>query len=1048
MNTVFDLLQSYRWSLGEFLYYVFRTHDAKGSSVKRSARHGSVVGNFLAGKNRHKAIEIVEFWVNDTAGRAKQDDPEFKHMYSPTLPYQNLKHARIAISAMCIQASMKQMRLERMRAVKGSSGLHGSAEGRRGRRQLSWEDIGSKTVSKVQDIIKTYQPVTYHIIKDLVSPRPYRNEHGVIAVRKTRPPEVVTTEILSIINFTHTKWARLLPAARAALFFACGVPRAVFDYASRIGLVQSWHATFNLLRRLAEKDAAYVKECGRSLVRWLILRFDNVQQFLRQRERRLGRENKMMVGVAGYVAEAFDFVPEVADLADHLERVRENKRADLTVAQLTTLVDWDHAEVVAALHWLQTLVSHVPALACYRTDVAGLFRTDGAKLVVPVRKTKVYPLGTVAKNEAVTTELRDTLVDFLKQMGQSREDYIPGRIIPAGGDGLTFEKLVQIRNYMQFEPTEYQRFEMLWPFLEVWHTTWTFLSTIFETHFGGTQLTDLEDPGMLGHSATKIDQKPPPNLKKVDYYPSLYTVQVVLDARMLDCWRIHFECTDLAAHFEGLAAINKLPALDELRSVARKLHQAYSTTSAWTSAMEGGDAAVGMGWKPGSRRWGEGEGERTEPEATGKDGGGAETVREEAPEDAMHREEVQANAEEGLDALLPFDANPPGAGVPTASHPECDIGTLQDTTDSQVGSVSPAHAQGNEDSEDSSSDSAESSDSEEEAPTPFRGDHSLARSISFMSDAVLVRDLSQAVAAGDIGRVWNDMKILAFRFAGSSHSKYMTYLLEMICILELESSPILRDTFLKNWLVNPSGEPDRNMEGDLFGEHINLILDEAMSRKGSEWDSPLLREVHAPNAVRFMELKGEWGTGVGLARRHGKHPDPHSRPELRTLLSTYQETQLHYFREGRSYDSKPSPNLMHEGIKALLGGKLKSWTQETTHARFRALAAKNDEAARRLLQEEFAKALTEIDEEVELTDSEDGTHGIEGEDTRSSVQDNPVSRSDSDRLLMVDGLMGSDSMDDCLWASYDVPREGMDTLSDGYNSMEEHLDDGDVDTDM
>ncbi|WP_410959461.1 hypothetical protein, partial [Salmonella sp. SAL4433] len=77
-----------------------------------------------------------------------------------------------------------------------------------------------------------------------------------------------------------------------------------------------------------------------------------------------------------------------------------------------------------------------------------------------------------------------------------------------------------LKNYLQFEATEYRRFEMLWPFLETWHTTWTFLSTIFETHFNDA-LT--KDPGTLGHSSTQINQKAPPNLKKVDYYPSLYT---------------------------------------------------------------------------------------------------------------------------------------------------------------------------------------------------------------------------------------------------------------------------------------------------------------------------------------------------------------------------------------------------------------------------------------------------------------------------------------------------------------------------------------------
>lgn len=172
-----------------------------------------------------------------------------------------------------------------------------------------------------------------------------------------------------------------------------------------------------------------------------------------------------------------------------------------------------------------------------------------------------------------------------------------------------------------------------------------------------------------------------------------------------------------------------------------------------------------------------------------------------------------------------------------------------------------------------------------------------------------------------------------FRFCGSTHTRYCTYLLEMICILELESSPALRDVFLKNWLVNPSGEPGRNIEGDLFQEHINLDLEEGITWKNTDWDSPYIREVHAPNVVHFVELKNEWGRGVGLAKRRGNHPEPHSRPEIRTLLRTYKTARLHLFRAGRSYKSSHTPNMMEEGIKNLFGGKMKRFVLESTRAR-------------------------------------------------------------------------------------------------------------------
>ncbi|KAF8239055.1 hypothetical protein L208DRAFT_1085438, partial [Tricholoma matsutake] len=77
-----------------------------------------------------------------------------------------------------------------------------------------------------------------------------------------------------------------------------------------------------------------------------------------------------------------------------------------------------------------------------------------------------------------------------------------------------------------------------------------------------------------------------------------------------------------------------------------------------------------------------------------------------------------------------------------------------------------------------------------------------------------------AVADGDIGSVWECMKMMLFTFTGSSHNKYASYLLEMFCNLELESDPELRTLVFENWLVNPSGLAGHWVPGDLYQEQI------------------------------------------------------------------------------------------------------------------------------------------------------------------------------------------------------------------------------------
>ena len=130
-------------------------------------------------------------------------------------------------------------------------------------------------------------------------------------------------------------------------------------------------------------------------------------------------------------------------------------------------------------------------------------------------------------------ELKDGLLDFACQTGQTHQNYLP-QLWVVGGDGLTYQKMLELKRYLQFHRDLFQSFTLLQPLLLWWHLLWTFLCLIFETHWGN-DLT--KDPSSLGHSAKKIGRAKPLNLKKVDYYPSMQLSYLVLDIRMLDCWR-------------------------------------------------------------------------------------------------------------------------------------------------------------------------------------------------------------------------------------------------------------------------------------------------------------------------------------------------------------------------------------------------------------------------------------------------------------------------------------------------------------------------------
>jgi len=150
-----------------------------------------------------------------------------------------------------------------------------------------------------------------------------------------------------------------------------------------------------------------------------------------------------------------------------------------------------------------------------------------------VCRTVVHPLATSAKNETSSTDLRDGLVDFLEQIGQTPENYHPC-IILVGGDGLTFEQLKNLKQMTQCQDKSFKNFEIIQPYLQLWHIEWMDLSQLFVAHFGEDR---SQDPSTISHSSAKINFKWPANLAKIDYYLGSHHLYQILDARILDCWR-------------------------------------------------------------------------------------------------------------------------------------------------------------------------------------------------------------------------------------------------------------------------------------------------------------------------------------------------------------------------------------------------------------------------------------------------------------------------------------------------------------------------------
>lgn len=344
----------------------------------------------------------------------------------------------------------------------------------------------------------------------------------------------VALHAVTSLDFSRTNRANLLPLATGLLHFAMSAPVDLIHYQARIGAMPSYNTIYAYLEKLAEEEAHFIREHANNPCTARVIWADNVQGYHLLRDTRLGRQSQLISGIAATYVEGVDFEVDAFDLARKRELLAENKRAHLTIEQLFDFIDREHEDVVGTLHFLRTLVEHIPELAQYKAKVSELFRTRASKQQVPLHKSRVRSMASSGKKETILTELKQAILDFLKQAGQTREAHLL-RLILIGGDGLTYEQLLLLKNFLGFElGNAIDSLDIIEPILALWHTGWTEACRIFETHWGPFL---NRDESTLGHSAGKMGKKTPTNLSKVDYKEGMEILSTVLDARILDCFR-------------------------------------------------------------------------------------------------------------------------------------------------------------------------------------------------------------------------------------------------------------------------------------------------------------------------------------------------------------------------------------------------------------------------------------------------------------------------------------------------------------------------------
>ena len=101
-----------------------------------------------------------------------------------------------------------------------------------------------------------------------------------------------------------------------------------------------------------------------------------------------------------------------------------------------------------------------------------------------------------------------------------------------------------------------------------------------------------------------------------------------------------------------------------------------------------------------------------------------------------------------------------------------------------------------------------------------------------------------------------------------------------------------------NWLLNMKGREGAFLEGDLFQEHSNKLLEELVTKYSGRWDKSFYREIISPNIYHLLTICSEVELAFQLSPRSQKHTSPSLSKELQSLLTLYKDEELHKFVSG------------------------------------------------------------------------------------------------------------------------------------------------------
>ncbi|KAH7907965.1 hypothetical protein BJ138DRAFT_1013701 [Hygrophoropsis aurantiaca] len=197
------------------------------------------------------------------------------------------------------------------------------------------------------------------------------------------------------------------------------------------------------------------------------------------------------------------------------------------------------------------------------------------------------------------------------------------------------------------------------------------------------------------------------------------------------------------------------------------------------------------------------------------------------------------------------------------------------------------------------------------------GDMVFENAVLFLRDALISREFTDAIKAGDSGRVVLILKVFALSYRGNGRTKYAYEMLNFIHNLSNVWPKTIRSIVLNNWLLNPTGRPNSFVEVDLMQEHMNFWIKNIYKAHGSaaswEWletTAPCVDVLRHLSKIVNSQLGSHSGTthqALDLSR------------DIPVLMSSLRDHDVYKQKIGRHLDNDdpPVPDIVTLGLQML-----------------------------------------------------------------------------------------------------------------------------------